>query len=511
MQSQRSQGLGGVLWVVWCVLGLAWIGCSISLAQEPGQHEKAAISQEAHEWQVLATSPGVKVLSEHRKAPGKVLPSGVDPQDVARNWLSEQGLEEGRNFYHNKLLYISTGAASINATPADPGYIDSRFLAFQRAELEAKAKTAIYLGVDLTTERGSSEREINPEERAALEEIVNASPTLEKNAKMMGITDAIYGLFQKTKILAGAKLDQEIKKTEVDVTAERREAERKKAAIQVERDKITRLRNISEASLKAAACAFADVQGTQIIQSFEGSYQNNYQVVVITLWSQNLQRLVDSMSQGTAPGGLSRKQAKKKVASQLPEDPKELSCLTGVRAYIDQNGEHVLLSFGQAGVEVLGGRKDKAFELAGKKARLRAMAAMRTFMGEKIAFSSTEELKEVLALYVGEYQGDVGVQDYRSISQFHERIRAISEKQRITGLSDLLTRELYHPFTDKPMVFKVMSWSPSAQAAAQELKRTIEYGVEREGKSEAADRPQEQIPARKGIISSGEGADKDAW
>ncbi|MEA3420323.1 MAG: hypothetical protein U9Q97_01445 [Acidobacteriota bacterium] len=511
MQSQTLRGLGFVLWFVWCVLGLSLLGCTLSLAQEPGQHEKAAISHEAQEWKVPATSPGVKVLSEHRKAPGKVLHSGINPLDVAYNWLSEQGLEEGRNFYQGKLLYISTGAASINATPADPGYIDSRFLAFQRAELEAKAKTAIYLGIDLTTERGSSEREINPEERAALEEIVNASPTLQKNATLMGVTDTIYGFFQKAKILAGAKLDQEIKKTGVEVTEERLEAKRRMVAIQTRRDMAGRLRNISEASLKASACAFADVQGTQIMQSFEGSYHDNYQVVVITLWSHNLQRLVDSMRRGTAPMALPRKQAKKKVANQLPEDPKELSCLTGVRAYIDQNGEHVLLSFGQSGVEVLAGRKDKAYALAGKKARLRAMAAMRTFMGEKMAFSSTEDLKEVLALYAGEYQGDTGVQDYQSISQFHERIRGISEKQRITGISNLLTRELIHPFTDKPIVFKVMSWSPSAQAAAQKLKRTIKHGSEKQHRSKAIAQPQEQTSARKGIISSGEGADKDAW
>jgi len=487
---------------------MVWLGCALSLAQEPGQHGTEAVTKELEEWKVLATSPGVTVLSQYRKTPGKVLPSGSNPREVAQNWLIEQGLEEGRNLFKGKLLYISIGAASINATPSAPAYIDSRFLAFQRAELEAKAKTAIFLGVDLTTERGSSEREINPEERAALEEIFNTSPTLQKNAEFMEVTDTIYTLFQKTKILAGAKLDQEIGKTRVDVTRERREAERKIVTRQARRDRINRLRNISEASQKAAASAFADVQGTQIIQAFEGSYHNNYQVVVITLWSQNLQRLVDSMREGTAPLGLPKKIAKMEVISQLPQDPNELSCLTGVRAYINQNGEHVLLAFGQSGLEILAGRKDKAFKLAEKKARLRAMAAMRAFMGEKLAFSATEELREVLALYVKEYQGDDAVEDYKSISQFHEKIRAISENQKIIGLAELSIRELTHPFTDKPLIFYAMSWSPESQSAAQELKKTIEYGV---GKKEPAKQPKEETPARKGIISTGEGADKDAW
>ncbi len=505
MQSQSSRVSGGVLWVICCMLALPWLGCSPSLAQEPGQHEKAAIAQEIHEWQVLATSPGVEVLSEYRKSPGQILSSGANPLDVAQDWLAKQEFEEGRNDYKGKLLYISLGSATINATPDDPNFIDSRYLAFQRAELEAKAKIALFLGVDLTTSRGSSEREISPEDRAQLEEIVNTSPTIQKNSKLMEVSDTIYTLFQKGKILVGAKLDHEIKKTGVDVTEEQREAERRLSAIQVKRDRKGRLRRISEASLKAAASVFQDIQGTQIYQSFEGSYKNDYQIVVISLWSRNLQRLVQSMQEGIAPRGLSPKQAKEEIRRQLPQKPNELACLTGVRAYINEHGEHVLLSFGQSGVKVLAGRKGKAFELAGKKARLRALAAMRQFMGEKIAFTPSEELMEVLALYANDEQ------DYKLISQFEEKIKAVSQKQRITGIQGLLTRELIHPFTDRPIVLKVMTWSPSSQATAQELKQTVEHGVKDTPTAKPVDRTQEKTPARKGTTSSGSGADKDAF
>ena len=505
MQSRNSRVLRSVLLAVWCVVGLAWLGGSLSLAQEPGQQEKTAVSIEAGEWQVLATSPGVEVLSEHRKTPGQILSSGANPLDVAQDWVAKQGFEEGRNDYKGKLLYISLGSATINATPDDPNFIDSRYLAFQRAELEAKAKIALFLGVDLTTSRGSSEREISPKDRAQLEEIVNTSPTIQKNSKLMEVSDTIYSLFQKGKILVGAKLDQEIKKTGVDVTEERREAEQRVSAIQAKRDRKGRLQRISQASLKAAASVFQDIQGTQIYQSFEGPYKNDYQIVVISLWSRNLQRLVQSMQEGVAPRGLPRKQAKKEIRRQLPKKPDELACLTGVRAYINEHGEHVLLSFGQSGVQVIGGREGKAFELAGKKARLRALASMRQFMGEKIAFTPSEELMEVLALYANDEQ------DYRLISQFEEKIKAVSQKQRITGIQGLLTRELIHPFTDRPIVLKVMTWSPSFQAMALELKQTIEQGVKDKPGTKSVDRTQKEAPARKGTTSSGSGADKDAF
>jgi len=260
-------------------------------AHEPCAGEKSAISAEAQAWQVLATSPGVKVLSQVTHNPGQILEKGENPLETAQDWLADKDLEEGRNLKSKKLLYISIGAATVNARPEDPGFIDSRFLAFQRAELEAKAKTAIFLGADLTTSRGASEREINPEERAALQDIVNASPELKKTTRTMNIAGSISELFEKSKTLISAKLDKAI-------------------------------------------------------------------------------------------------------------------------------------------------REDKAYEKAGKKARLRALASMRTFMGEKVAFMASEELAEALALYAGEYKEGEGSQEYKSISQFQEKTHGIKDNGMVSVIPE---------------------------------------------------------------------------
>jgi hypothetical protein len=480
-------------------------------AQGPDASEKDAVSMSSNDWKVITKSPGVMIVSEEQKNSGQLLADNQIPVEAAQDWLDEIGLEEGRNLKGEKLLYVSIGSASVNAKPDNPAYIDSRYLAYQRAELEAKVKTALFLGVDLTTARGSSERQINPKERADLERIVNASPTIKKNIDTFGVKDKIYGLFEKASKLADAKLDQAIEKTGADVSDMNKKIEQKKAKEKFKRNKMSDLSNISEASIATAASSFADIQGTQVIQSFEGSYHDNYQVVVITLWSQNLQRMVDSMKNGIAPQGLTRKKAKAEVKKQLSDDPTELSCLTGVRAYINQYGNHVLLSFAQSGVTVIGGRKDKAFEVAGKKARLRAMSAIRTFMGEKIAFNATEELREVLALYSNESSSDGGSSEYKSLNQLQEKIETISKKQNIAGIHGLMTKELVHPFTDKPMVLKVMAWSPSSQAMSQQVKKQITYGVDapKEKKPEVVKKVETEF--KKGTISSGKGADSDAY
>ncbi len=496
----------------------------LALDHQPVMSQSAVNSEEAvdaqnqpseSDWKVIATSPGVTIVTEELKRPGKVMTEGDLSDETVTEWLWDRNLEEGRNLKKGKLLYVSVGTSSVRAEPSDPKFIDSRFLAFQRAELMAKAKTAIFLGTDLTTARGASEREINPKERAALEEIMNTSPTLQKNTEMMKVSDSIYEILDKAKTLASAKLDKAIENTGVDVSEEQQAAADRKAAGKAKKNKQARLRNISEASMKASAAAFSEVQGTQVIQTFEGSYRGGYQVKVVTLWSQNMQKMVDSMLSGSAPNGMTRKNAKAEVTRQLPEDPNQMAILTGVRSYINQEGENVLLAVGQSGVEITGGRKDIAYERAGKKARLRAMAAMRNFMGEKVAFEANEELAEILALYAAEEDGNgEGEQEYKSVSQFSEKVQAAASKQNVAGLHGLATRELTHPFTGKPMVIKVMAWSPSSQSMAKEVKKAIDYKPTKSQSKEATTKNGKatttETEARKGVIT-GKGADEDAY
>lgn len=263
----------------WFLLGLLsvmaflLIDPVLSHSQQPGQSEKSAYSQEVQseqEWKVIATSLGVLVLSDVQSNPGKVLVDEDLTDDISLGWLADRHLEEGRNFKKGKLLYISVGTSSVRAKPSDKGFIDSRYLAFQRAELIAKAKVAIFLGTDLTTARGTSEREINPEERAALEDIVNTNSTLKENTRLMQVADTIYDLFEKAKTLDRAKLDQAIRDTGTDTSKRLQEIDREKVSKKAKREKSGRLRNISEASLKAAASAFSEVQGTQVNKPLKG-------------------------------------------------------------------------------------------------------------------------------------------------------------------------------------------------------------------------------------------------
>ena len=105
----------------WFLLGLlsvmafSLINPVLSHSQQPGQSEKSAYSQEVQseqEWKVIATSPGVQILSEVQSNPGKILVDEDLTDDFALGWLVERDLEEGRNFKKGKLLYISVGSSS---------------------------------------------------------------------------------------------------------------------------------------------------------------------------------------------------------------------------------------------------------------------------------------------------------------------------------------------------------------------------------------------------------------
>ncbi len=479
---------------------------------------KAADSKE---WQVMAATPGVKILQETIAKPGVVIKDIVDPNDTASDWLFSKNLEEGRNLLGDDLYYVSIGSAMINARPNDPDYIDSRFLAFQRAILEAKAKTAIFLGVDLSTSSGTSETEISPRERAKLEEIVNDSKELKQSMQEQGVTETVLKLFKQSGQYAKEKLQQASEKLGNMLN----DGEKKTAIQAKQRQQIRKnnLRNISEASIKTAACAMKVIQGTQVVQTYEASYKEGYKVVVVTLWSKNMQHLVDIMESGTSQGGVvPMNNPRQAVTQQLPTTAGELACLIGIRSFINQHGEYTLLAFGQADIDVLT-REDKATERGLKKARLRALAAMRSFMGEKIVFAGTDELHEVLAEYASNAASDNASEKYHAVKNFEEKIKAVAKEQRIKGIQGLISKEIIHPFTDKPIAFKVMSWSPGAQAMANEMgssmmikKKTLLPVLNKEPENvpqEAVESAAKKAPAtaRKGLINSGKGAQRNAW
>lgn len=462
------------------------------------------------EWKVMLTGPGVKVISEEQFSPMNITDDLQSPEDAAQDWMVNKQWEQGRNYKKGKLIYISVGAASVNAKPDDPGYIDSRFLAYQRAELEAKAKTALFMGVDLTTERGSSEREINPQERAALEEIVNASPTLRKNLDAYNIKDKVYRWFEKGAEIIDQKLDRAIEDSGGDPAKTNKKMKEQKKAKAVKKTRQTNLSNISEASFKAAASSFSDLQGTQVFKTFEGSYRGNYQVVVVTMWSLNLQKIADSMQTGQVPLGLSAKKARAELKKQLQGDASKWSSRVGVHSYINQDGENVILAYGQSGVNVIAGRADKAFELAGKKAKSRAYAAMRSFMSEKVAFTLTEELREVLALYANDLgDSDDDSSEYKAFNQLQETIKSVSEQKSITGVFSVMKKEIdKHPFTGKPVVIQVMGWSPSSQKMAKQMKNEMKPKKESLPKTTSK---KVKTEYKKGIISSDDDPNDDAY
>ena len=479
---------------------------AVVFAQTPGQLEKAAVSEDATEWKILVTSPEVKVLQESYSSPGFVLDQSQQPLKAAYNWLASQGLQQGRQIKNDKLLYVSLGSAVIFAKPSEAEYIDSRYLAFQRAELDAKAKIAINLGVDLSTERGSASLRTTPKERQALKDLYSSSKALQNSAEKAGISDRIISIFDKATRLAEAKLDSALEETETKPQKQAKaEAE---AEAKAKEDNLKSI-NINDTSIKTSAAAYAEIQGAQVIQTFEGSFHDSYMVVVITLWSQNIQKLVDSMIAGELPVNLENASAKEEILKQLPKDPDKLSCLTGVRVYINEHGERTLLAFGQAGVMDTG-EKAMDFMDAEEAANQRALSALRTFMGESVLKTSTNEIYEALGRYV--YKDGKNRREYNQVNELESKIQAQAANQHIAGVQYIYSDGIVDSLTNRSMVLVVCAWSPSSQEMAKDMRKEMQKDLMSPAASEVEySVPQEPATAKKGLKSSGKGADSDAW
>jgi len=64
------------------------------------------------------------------------------------------------------------------------------------------------------------------------------------------------------------------------------------------------------------------------------------------------------------------------------------------------------------------------------------------------------------------------------------------------------------------MVLKIMAWSPSSQKMAKDIKQAIEHKPEHsysQKKKHGIVVQEKEVVKRQGVISSGDGANEDAW
>lgn len=382
-------------------------------------------------------------------------------------YLQSKGMQGGPNVKANGDTYvIAVGLGTILAPKDDPQYTASRVNAFDRAMLAAKAEMARNL--EGIFETAMEMRAVAPDQL----NLKDAQTAVAYQITQLPEDSLVGGLYRAM----DKKLSEELAKQPGATPAE-----------------ITDSASFRAFRQASAVAAVAGLQAYHTIEVIEGDKGT---IAVAALWSPKLARLAESMVKGTklAVGG-----AKKTVRAQLPTDAQTMLSTFGAKTMVDEQGELVLVSFGQS---VARNENSALSERAAySQARLAAETQIRSFAGEMVSFGATSENAELTF----EFPGETG-KLYENINSYQEFQESSAKAMTIRGISQLTTWKAKHPVSGRTVYGSICTWKPSSAALANDIRKAFGESAKRAALGDAgAPKPKAEPKA----AAEGEKADED--
>jgi hypothetical protein len=210
----------------------------------------------------------------------------------------------------------------------------------------------------------------------------------------------------------------------------------------------------------AGAFTVAQCEGTDA--------DGNYAVLVGLLWSNKLAHIAEAIYDPRVelPPERPEHSLVDQFAARAAEHPDWMAFAEGARIWTNERGERVVVGFG-----VAPGSSLPAADHA--QARLRALAAIQRFVGEKVVAGETGS--ESFA----HQENAAGQQQTFDPSVFRQLIEAKARDMRLTGVAEAAAWRGKHPWGNTTMQVVALSWTPSASGVAQELRSALHEAEQR--------------------------------
>lgn len=411
-----------------------------------------------------------------------------DADKAAQAYRSEKGWNIGRNGSPETGFIAVIGTAPI--VGGEPGSFDQRRRqAAKEAMLNAKKAMVQYLAAEVSTNMRLKYVESTP----PMEQIA-AATTPTATMEQPGAMEKLYAIVDY-------EIDQQLKSRNIDPSLKspedraKAEAEAKKVA--------TSLIGSTQFSDAVNIVAEHELSGLQAFRSFESvGAGGTGKVAVICVYSKKSAQLQRALlGQGPAPTGLPKGSITSWARS---EGPKVLLYTHGVQVRTNENGEVVLVGFGQSTPLT---SSERQVDAAAKKARAQAMGELRRFMGELVvAAESNNE-----ASTARDFADDTS--EFKSQAKYEEEVSAVAQKLLMPGILEADSWTEQHPGSDRKTAGCVLVWSVSEAIEANALRDRLKaaggasggVGI---GNKRPAQKPAApaQKPASSGKPSQGQGA-----
>jgi len=337
--------------------------------------------------------------------------SQQDVYDIMQDYLYSKSTEslapgrvwqEGNNVLKDgRELYLSLGSGIIQASKTNKQFIISRIIAFEKAVLEAKGKMGEYFKTEIESELKLS-----------------------------------IGDGKEKGIAPNSKTGMKKSLKAVNSEAYRR---------------------------KFKTAAKSKLIGCQVFRSFEVSpIGSKGEIGVILVHSDRLLKMAESLYTGKA---IKTTTKKKLIEQKIPTDPIVLLTCFGVQQTIDENGNLVLVSYGQEGPKT---RSKTSLKIAHKKAKMRAMKQIRQFAGEQVSMISNLVESETYEEFEDE------TEKYKNNNYFQQVIEAHADALKISNMKIIHRWNAHHPLTGNFVTGVVITWSPQLSDKAVNMNRNKE-------------------------------------
>ena len=391
-------------------------------------------------------------------------------------YLRKRGWKQGLNNAGGRREFtLAIGIAPTELPTTSPGYVDSRYVAFREAWLDANAKMAKALETQIASntlkmlKSGTSEAPKKSESQQAAELRAKASKIKVEEKSAAG---GVAGTIRKGTRYLNALLEDELKTLGHDVDAERKarnetNAGRKRALLadaakmEAAAKKILGKKTFKETITAAATERMKGIYSAFTSENLPPDPKDKAQICVLLKYSNNSERMADMMAArdfSNAP----QLDPDIPLLEQLPDpmDPQgifQLVTTWGLSIMFDENGQVNLVAYGQAGYDQGNSIAEEAAQL---EANLRAQNLIRMFINQTVAVQESTKVSQDVTAFKNS-QNTVKLSK-STMGRYEQK----SEARPVNGLSQLLDWNGVHPVTNGGIRGAVYSWNSSAAAGA---------------------------------------------
>jgi len=370
----------------------------------------------------------INKLSEPEPSSSEMVEDAIDAYFDKRS-INEGVTEDGGKVYYRAVKRVS-------AKPSSPSWVKSRQIAFEKALLEAQSKYVF---------NNFGRNAVKTEQTITSDESDNVHDFDDKKVSR----SEIGALYDKAIALSQAKLDGLLVEAGVDPD--------EYEAIPEAQRKNLYLNSYLTTSIKKAIGASS---GLLPVRTFEGQDGNgNHSIGVVMIRSDKLQQLASDMSRQREPFLTAKKG--KPLGRYIDYSGKQLSSQFGVRVVFNEQGQPLVLSYGQWGFGYKGkneARLDRARTHSADKADGVAVDALTIFMNSRLAYENESTSGEVISNFVEKQGDEITEEDVTAIIDKMNQTIRLTASAKLSGTRIVKRWKYKHPYGHE-IIGRVRMWS----------------------------------------------------